>query len=159
MNEPVVILGGGGHARVVLDVLHCLGRVVAGVIVPDREPGTDWHGVPVLGDDRWLTSTAAAGCAYAIGIGAVPGRMAPRHAMYVRLTQLGLTVPALVHPAAVVSQAVALAPGVQVMAGAIVQPGVRLGANALLNTGARVDHDSVIGEGAHVAPGAILCGD
>jgi len=159
MNEPVVILGSGGHARVVLDVLQCMGRTVAGVLTPEQPVGAEWDGVLVLGDDAWLASAQAAGYAYAVGIGAVPGRMGLRQAMCARLRQLGLPVPALVHPSAVVSRGAAVADGVQVMAGAIVQPGVSLGMHALINTGARIDHDTVIGEGAHVAPSAVLCGD
>ncbi|TSE37304.1 putative acetyltransferase EpsM [Tepidimonas fonticaldi] len=159
MSDPFVILGGGGHARVVLDVLRSLGRPVLGVLMPGRPAGADWHGLPVLGDDAWLEQPQARACLFAIGVGLVPGRRSRRQAVFERLRGLGLRMPALVHPAAVVSQAAEVAGAVQVMAGAIVQPGVRLGAGVLLNTGARVDHDCAIGEGAHVAPGAILCGD
>ena len=158
MSDSIVIVGGGGHARVVRDVLRCLNWRVAGVLVPDREPGSDWDGVEVLGDDGWLESSAAAEFGYAVGIGAVPGGMTLRQTIFGRLLRLGLVVPALVHPAAVVSQAVELAQGVQIMAGVVVQPGVVVGANALLNTGARVDHDCAIGDGTHIAPGAVLCG-
>lgn len=159
MSDPFVILGGGGHARVVLDVLRSLGRPVLGVLMPDRPAGADWHGLPVLGDDAWLEQPQARACQFASGVGMVPGRRSRRQAIFERLRALGLRMPALVHPAAVVSQAAEMAGAVQVMAGAVVQPGVRLGAAVLLNTGARVDHDCAIGEGAHVAPGAILCGD
>lgn len=157
MNEPVVILGGGGHARVVLDTLRCLGWPVLGVLVPDLAPGSDWHGVKVLGDDDWLASPVEAACA--IGIGAVPGRMALRQTLFARAIQLGRSVPSLIHPAAFVSRAAQLQAGVQIMAGAVIQPGVCLAANALVNTGARIDHDCTVGTGAHLAPGAILCGN
>jgi len=159
MNEPIVIVGAGGHARVVLDVLRCLGWRVAGVLAPDHDPGSDWNGLEVLGDDGWLDSTEVAEFGYALGIGAVPGRMALRQRMFALLRQRGLRLPALVHPGAIVSSAAQLAAATQIMAGAVVQPGVRLGANVLVNTGARVDHDCFVDTGAHVAPGAILCGD
>lgn len=159
MSEPFVILGGGGHARVVLDTLRSLGQPVHGVLLPERPAATDWHGVTVLGDDAWLDQPQTRGYRFAIGVGMVPGRRSRRQAVFERLRALGLRMPALVHPAAVVSAAAELTAAVQIMAGAIVQPGVRLGAGVLLNTGARVDHDCTIGEGAHVAPGAILCGD
>ena len=159
MSDPFVILGAGGHARVVLDVLHRLGRPVLGVLVPDQPVGTDWHGVPVLGADAWLEQPQAQACQFAVGVGMVPGRRSRRQALIERLKALQLRTPALVHPAAVVSAAAEVAAAVQVMAGAVVQPGVRLGVGALLNTGARVDHDCVVGEGAHLAPGAVLCGD
>lgn len=159
MSEPFVILGGGGHARVVLDVLRCLKHAVAGVVVPDAVPGTMWHGVPVLGADPWLETPPARAHRFAVGIGHVPGRSTLRQAVYARLVALGLRVPPLVHPAAVVAASATLGAGGQIMAGAVVQPGADIGENALINTGARVDHDCRVGRGAHVAPGAILCGD
>ncbi|MDM7456732.1 MAG: NeuD/PglB/VioB family sugar acetyltransferase [Tepidimonas sp.] len=159
MSEPFVILGGGGHARVVLDTLRSLGQPVHGVLLPERNTGADWHGVPVLGDDTWLEHPRARAHRFAIGVGMVPGRRMRRRAIFERLRAVGLQMPALVHPSAIVSAAAEMAAALQVMAGVIVQPGACLGAGALLNTGARVDHDCAVGEGAHIAPGAILCGD
>lgn len=158
MSERIVIVGAGGHARVVLDVLRLLGWDVAGVLTPDPPTGCVWEGVSVLGDDAWLGEPGATGYAYAIGIGAVPGKMMARRAMHMRLTQLGVCMPALMHPAAVVARTAAVASAAQIMAGAVVQPGVRIGVNALVNTGARIDHDCTIGAHAHVATAAVLCG-
>lgn len=159
MNKPVVILGHGGHARVVLDVLHCMGREVAGILTPDLPPGSDWQGVPVLGDDDWLHGPQAADHVYAVGIGMLPHRPDLRARLYSRLCALGLAVPALVHPSAILARDVQVGEGAQIMAGVIIQPGTLLGEDVLLNTGARIDHHCRLGNHTHVAPGAVLCGE
>jgi len=158
MNKAFIILGQGGHARVLLDVLYCLGHRVAGLLTPDQPAGAAWEGVPVLGDDRWLDSAEAGKYVYAVGVGLMPNRQALRAGLYHKLRARGLDVPSLVHPSAVLAQDVRLGSGAQVMAGVIIQPGTVIAENALLNTGAQVDHHCRIGRHAHVAPGAVLCG-
>lgn len=143
----------------VLNVLQLMGRDVAGILTPDLAPGTDWHGVPVLGDDTWLHGPQAAGYAYAIGIGLLPHRPSLRIRIYECLRDLGLDVPPLIHPSAILARNVQFGEGAQIMAGVIVQPGVAIGENVLLNTRACVDHDCQLGKHCHIAPGAVLCGD
>lgn len=159
MNKPFILLGHGGHARVVLDVLQCLGCEIAGVLTPDLAPGGHWHGLPVLGDDAWLEGRQAKDYAYAIGIGMVPHRPDLRARLYARLRALELDVPPLIHPSAILARNVQVGEGAQIMAGVIVQPGAILGENVLLNTGARIDHDCRLDGHCHIAPGALLCGE
>ncbi|MGB9669911.1 MAG: acetyltransferase [Halothiobacillaceae bacterium] len=158
MSKSVVILGHGGHARVVLDVLRCLAWPTAGILAPDRAPGEDWQGLPVLGDDTWLEGEEARKHAYALGMGMLPHRTGVRSALYRRLRGLGFDIPTLIHPSAIVARDVHLGGGVQVMAGAVIQPGATIGEDVLLNTAVRVDHDCQIGAHTHLAPGVILCG-
>ncbi|HQT42459.1 MAG TPA: acetyltransferase [Halothiobacillus sp.] len=159
MAKPVVILGHGGHARVVLDVLRLLGREIAGVLTPDLPPGARWFEIPVLGDDSWLGCAEADGYAYVLGIGALPHRPGVRTRLFCQLHARGFDLPALVHPSAVVAADVPMGQGVQIMAGAVVQPGCEIGDDALLNTRVSVDHHCRIGAHAHLAPGALLCGE
>lgn len=158
MNKPVVFLGHGGHARVLLETLRCLHWPVAGILTPELACGELWQGLPVLGDDRWLERREAHGYAFALGMGLVPQRPFLRMDLYRRLRQSGLDVPALIHPSAILAQDVRIGSGAQIMAGVVVQPGSVIGENALLNTGVRIDHDCQIAAHAHLAPGAILCG-
>ncbi|MEO1750161.1 acetyltransferase [Thiofaba sp. EF100] len=158
MNKPIVILGHGGHARVVLDVLRCLGWPVAGFLTPDLAAGTDVQGLPVLGDDGWLEGERAGDYTYVLGLGLLPHRPTLRADLYRRVRHLGLDTPTLIHPSAIVARDVLIERGAQVMAGAVIQPGCLIGEDALLNTGCRVDHDCQIGAHAHLAPGGVLCG-
>lgn len=158
MPADVILIGGGGHARVVIDALRKCGANLLGVCDPALAPGTGLLGAPGLGDDAALERYDQSKVLLVNGIGSV-GDPTLRIAVYRRLITAGWRFFTLVHPAAVVGAECILAPGVQVMAGAILQPGTRVGENAIVNTAASVDHDCRIGAHAHIAPGAVLCGD
>ena len=153
-----VLIGGGGHARVVAALLRRLGsHELVGYTALAEGPAT--LGLPYLGDDGALPGLVAAGRvdAAALGIGIVrtgEGRGALRR----RLAACGLALPALVSPHAVVDDDVTLLPGAVIMDGAIVHPGTRVGEGAIVNTHATVEHDCTVGDDCHVAPGAVLCG-
>jgi UDP-perosamine 4-acetyltransferase len=155
---PAILLGAGGHARVVRALAEALGIRILGVCDPVLPRGSDWAGLPVLGDDDALAGQDPAGVVLLNGIGKLPGRTL-RHRLQHSLAARGFGFPTLVHPAAWVAPDAQLGQGVQVMAGAVVQPGGILGAGSIVNTRAGVDHDARIGPDVHIAPGATLCGD
>ncbi len=158
MTAPeVLLLGAGGHGVVVLALARALGWQVAGVCDPALSPGTTWEGLPVLDEDTALSARDPGATQLLNGLGKMPGSAA-RAALQARWTARGFAFPALVHPAAWVAPGTDLAPGAQVMAGAVVQPRCRIGAGAIVNTGARLDHDGTLGDDVHLAPGATLCG-
>ncbi|MEW6764746.1 MAG: acetyltransferase [Pseudomonadota bacterium] len=159
MTKPVVILGHGGHAEVLLDVLRLTGCEVAGILTPDLPAGSLWQGLEVLGGDDWLDCTEAGDHAFALGLGMLPHREKRRRGLFSMLLARGLELPAVIHPSAILARDVLVGRGVQIMAGVVVQPGVRIGDDALLNTRSSVDHHCHLGAHAHVAPGAVLCGD
>lgn len=159
MNRPVVILGYGGHARVVLDTLRAAGAAVAGILAPDLPVGDRWEGIPVLGDDDWTLRPEAAQYVYSLGVGMLPQRPHLRQRLFALLRDRQLRMPPLVHPSAIVAPDVVLGEGTQLMAGVIVQPGSIIGENVLLNTRVAVDHHCRIDAHAHVGPGAVLCGE
>ena len=159
MSKPIVIVGNGGHALVVLDVLKIMARDVKGILTPGLTPGSVWHGLEVLGDDNWLVRDQAREYAYAIGVGLVPQRTGLRRKLFNIVAASGLEMPAVIHPGAIVAADVRIGAGVQVMAGAILQPGVEIGDDALINTRASIDHHCHIGAHSHIAPGATVCGD
>lgn len=159
MSEPVIVIGSGGHAKVVIDALQCAGRRVIGRT--DSDPargGIDIGGIPFLGDDSALTARDPATVELANGIGST-GDATRRIAVFDRFRARGFRFARVIHPSAIVASDAEIGEGAQIMAGAIVQPGCRIGANVIVNTGARVDHDCAIGEHVHVAPGAVLCGE
>ena len=159
MSIPVIVIGSGGHARVVIDTLLCAGRRVIGRT--DRDPargGIDIQGIPFLGDDAALATHDPATVELANGIGST-GDPSRRIAVFETFRARGFRFARVIHPSTVIAADADIGEGAQIMAGAIVQPGCRIGANAIVNTGARVDHDCTIAEHVHVAPGAVLCGD
>lgn len=159
-DRPLVLLGAGGHGRVVAELAMACGGKLLGVCDPAlaRQGVTVWHGIPVLGGDEYLDAVNPEDVWLLNGLGMVPGD-GVRRSVCQRQRKSGFRFPALVHPAAWVASSAALESGAQVMAGAIVQAGVTIGCGSVVNTCSSVDHDSVIGQHCHIAPGVTICGD
>lgn len=155
----VVMLGAGGHAKVLLSLLQAIGANVRGICDPGlaAQSVTMWRGIAVLGGDEALEHLDPASVGLVNGMGQLVGA-SRRQGLFETLCARGFGFPALVHPAAWVDSTVMLQAGVQVMAGVVIQPDSIIGTNSIVNTGARIDHDCIIGEHVHVAPGAVLCG-
>lgn len=150
----ILILGAGGHGKVVADILCARGAPVWGFLDDDPTTwGTLRLGLPVLG--AVATHAARAPEGVILGIGDIAARRA-------LVALLGPSVTprwcVAIHPRATVARSVAVGCGVAVMAGAVVNPDATLGNHSIINTGATVDHDCVIGPHAHIAPGVHLAG-
>lgn len=155
---PVIGLGAGGHARVVIETLQAMGGYEwIGLLDPQPELwGSNVLGVPVLADDRLLPTLRRQGIRHAcIGVGSV-GSTAARQRLYQTLQTYEFEPLQLLHPRAVVSPSAMLGAGVQILPAAVVHTAVTLGCNVLVNTGALVEHDCVIGDHVHIATGARL---
>lgn len=158
MSEPVIILGAGGHARVLVDALRLSGA--RELLLADRDltlRGDNRWGVPVVGDDEAVLSRGPDGVRVTVGLGGV-GETGPRQAIFERFRQAGFRFVQVIHPRACVAADCLLGEGVQILAGAVVNPGAEIADNAIVNTGAIVEHDCRVGHSAHVAPGAVMCG-
>ncbi len=153
---PILLIGCGGHGRVVLDTALMAGLSVSGILDVNLAVGEKIFGVPVLGGDEVLKSPEMAGASLLIGIGANPD-MTRRRTTYESLSRR-FEMLSLQHPSTVASRRVEIGKGVQIMAGAVVQNGTSIGDNSVVNTGARVDHDCKIDKHCFLAPGATLCG-
>lgn len=157
MERAIIVLGAGGHARVVIDTLQQASRKILGLVDPNSPPGGEVYGLPVLGGDDVVTQFAPdqVELVNALGATRLPLR---RRQLFDQFVALGYTFANVIHPSAIVASDVVLGSGVQVMAGAVIQSGAVLCDNVLINTKASVDHDSRIGAHTHVAPGATICG-
>lgn len=153
--EPVILLGAGGHSKVVLASLEAAGRRVAAIL--DDDPSTAGRrvlGIEVTGPVERLDSLGAVEAVIAIGDNRMRRQLVPRAEGICP----SLSWATAVHPAAVVHPSARLGPGTVVFAGAVIQPDAVVGAHAIVNTGASVDHDCQLGDFVHVAPGARLGG-
>lgn len=156
-NLPVIVIGGGGHAKVLVSTLLLQGRRVLGFV--DLKPFLPpLLGIAQLGDDSAVLLHAPDHVRLVNGVGSI-GSTALRRAVYENFRERQYIFEAVLHPSAIIASEVHIEEGVQVMAGAVVQPGSRLGANVIINTGACVDHDCSIDAHAHIAPGVTLSGD
>lgn len=163
LDRPYIIIGAGGHGRVLAGLLRALGAEIDGFV--DSNPGktgTEMMGLKVLGTDDEIFGGALndrlSDSIFVVnGVGST-GDPAVRQRIYKVMAARGFVMPPLAHPAAWVSPDAVLGPATVVMAGAIIQPCCRLGANVIVNTRASIDHDCVIGDHVHIAPGVTLSG-
>lgn len=156
MTKPWIVLGGGGHAGVVIDALLSLGQAVLGYTDPAREPRRILE-IECLGGDDVIAAYGREEIQLANGLGSTASTER-RAALYQHFASLGYAFPPIVHPSAVVARSVQVGSGAQVMAGVVLQPNCRVGENVLVNTRASVDHDCVIESDVHVAPGVTVSG-
>jgi sugar O-acyltransferase (sialic acid O-acetyltransferase NeuD family) len=157
-SRPVIVLGAGGHAKVVINALQMAGAEILGAVDPDPAiHATSILGVSVLGSDDVVLGHTPDAVALINGVGST-APSSRRKDLFRRFFDAGYAFAPVIHPSAVIGGDVEMADAVQIMAGVVVQPGCRIGANAIINTRASVDHDCVIGDHVHIAPGAVLGG-
>jgi len=153
------VLGNGGHAKVLIDIL--LVNHISNIGMTDSQPektGSKILGIPVIGSDDILAQYPPETIELANGIGTA-GNPEKRIRIFQHLKEKGYRFPTVIHPSAIIAMDVVIGEGTQIMAGAIVQPGCRVGVNAIINTGAMIDHDCHIGDHVHLAPGVVLSGE
>lgn len=154
-DQPtVVILGSGGHARVVAEAVELTGRTVVGHVAPN--PRVDGFLGDYLGDDNSIASLIADGHQLAVGLGFVDRIGAYRRAEI--LNHVENSAMLVVHPSSIISPTANICEGAFIAAGAVVGPSTSVGAFSIINTGAVVDHDGLIGRNVHIGPGACLSG-
>lgn len=159
MNKPIIVLGAGGHASVLVDMLRRQGVVPLALVAPAAgTPRAVLANIPLWHHEEKILAHHPDEVVLVNGIGSLPGNPL-RAALFARYRALGYRFASVVSAQAMVSDYAVLEEGCQVMAGAIIQAGTRIGANSIINSGAIVDHDCHIGSDNHVAPGAVLSGD
>lgn len=158
--SKLVIFGAGGHGVVVADAARCAGRWSEVYFYDDRWPGLNVaDGLPVIGDAVALRQQVARGWPAQQQLVVAIGDNALRLALSQEFLQCGVALATVVHPTAVVSQSVRLAPGSVVFARAVINPRSTVGMACIINTGAIVEHDAQIARGSHLCPGAALAGN
>ncbi len=156
--KRVLIIGAGGHAQVVADILlrmHETGADMIPIGFLDDNPdllGEERLGLPVLGPLAAID--AFEHDAVIIGI----GDNRTRRMIYERLVMCGKSFVVARHPSAIVAPDAMIGAGTVIAARAIVNAGAQIGVNVILNSGCIVEHHNYIGAHAHIAPGATLGG-
>ena len=153
----IVVLGGGGHAKVLISLLKKSGWQILGYT--DGQDRGPLLGVPYLGDDRVLPGVIATypSCSAMIGLGKIDASPA-RVGLQREIRALGFDAPVIVSPRAVLNEEVELGAGTAVFDGAVVNSGTVAGEHCILNTNSTVEHDCRLGDNVHIAPGATVCG-
>jgi acetyltransferase EpsM len=158
--QAIVVYGGGGHGKTLIDLLRRLKTYqITGVIDDGLAPGTQVMGLPVLGGAEVLPELYGRSVRLAVNAVGGIGNLAIRVQVFRRLAEAGFACPAVVHPSAVVEASAALSPGVQVFALAYVGSEAKVGFGGIINTAAILSHDCTLGDYVNISPGAILAGE
>jgi UDP-N-acetylbacillosamine N-acetyltransferase len=156
-SQRVFVYGGGGHGKVVADILLFREDLQFAGFVDDKRElrGQSILGLPVLGDGDWLEQECRreqVGVVLGVADNFIRQKIADK------CVRWGAKLVTLVHPGASVSKSARLEVGTVVMTQAAINPCARVGSGAIVNTGAVVEHDVEVGDFAHVAPNAVLSG-
>jgi UDP-perosamine 4-acetyltransferase len=157
LRVPLIVIGGGGHAKVLVSTLLLCNRRILGYADPNPT-AAGLLGIECIGDDDVVMTHVPSQVRLVNGVGST-GSVTRRKGIYERFSLARFDFARVIHPSASVAAEVEIEEGVQIMAGAVIQTGSTIGANAIVNSGAIVDHDCVVGVHAHVAPGAVLSGN
>lgn len=153
MARRLLILGAGGHGRAVADLAQACGFTVAGFTEPSG------HGRDVVGTDDDLAALASRLSLDGAVIGVGNTALVRRTELFTRVRQLGLALPVLQHPSAVVSASAQIGDGSVVFPHAVIGAECVLGMNVVVYSGCVIEHDCRIDDHAYLSPGAILCGE
>jgi len=158
-SAEIVIYGGGGHAKTVMEMVQAIGAFrIAGIIDDGIAAGTEVLGYRVLGGRETLPDLVEKGIRLAAnGVGGIID-INVRVRLFELLGAHGFAFPILAHPRATVERSAWLGDGVQVFANAYVGSSAVVHPRSMINTNAVVSHDCEIGSYTHIAPGALLAG-
>jgi len=160
----LIVLGAGGHAKVLIDALLHMKRDVSGLSIPALCKGDPQIlGLKIIGDDAELKKLGPSRIELVNGVGAKARRGDPgtllRRRVFEGFRADGFSFCSVLGRGVTLASDFAMGEGSQVLSGAVIQPGVFLGDNIVINTAASIDHDCRIEAHAVISPGAVLCGN
>ncbi len=155
----LIIYGGGGHAKSLIDLIRAEGKFrVAGIVDDGLPTGSLVLDVPVLGGGQSLSEIRRRGVGLAVNAVGGIGNIAPRLQVYEKLKLAGFRCPIVVHPRGLIEPTAWLGEGCQVFFNAYVGSDAKVGFGCIINTGSILSHDCTLGDFVNISPGAILAG-
>jgi len=158
LTKSLLVLGSGGHASVLVDILLFQGREILAVFSPVTPRSAVFNGIQHYVSDDDILKFDKDQVLLVNGIGSLPKDSNLRKTVYEKFTSLGYSFASVVADSAVVSKFATLQSGSQVLHTAVVQADSTIAQNTIVNTGATIDHGCVVGSHCHIAPGATLSG-
>ncbi len=152
-----IIIGAGGHARVIFEILSYDWNIDVVAFVDNVIPTSDEKiiGIPVYGDHSVIPEMVKNGVKAAI-IGV--GKNSIRKAYFEQIKNLGVEMVTAIHPDANIAHNVKIGKGVVIAASARISAGVEIGDNVIVNTGAIIEHEDVLEDHVHIASGTVIAG-
>ncbi len=152
------MIGAGGHASVLTDILLSQGHVIQAIISPDNiDQRSIFKGIQHLSRDCDIVQFHPSDVLLVNGLGILPGSN-HRQKIQSYFVDMGYEFTNVISSQAVVSKFSDIGKGCQILPGAIIQTGASIGADSIINSSAVVEHDCQLGNFNHIAPKAVLCG-
>lgn len=157
-NKPLLIIGGGGHAAALAEILIKQEKRIIGVVSPELTAGNIlFENIELFLNDDDILKFRPEDILLVNGIGSMPYKSL-REDVYNRFKKQGYEFATVIADSALVSDYSTLKCGVQVMNNCVVNIGSKVGENTIINTSTSIDHDCIIGAHCHLAPGTTLSG-
>ena len=157
-NPKILLVGGGGHCRSVIDVIEKEKKFdIYGIIDVKEKVGKEVLGYKIIGKDEDLPFLKKE-CQYALVTVGQIRDFRLRESLFYFLKKIGFKLPSIISPLAYVSSHAKIGEGTVVMHYAIVNAGANIGKNCIINTRALIEHDCIVENHCHISTGAILNG-
>lgn len=155
--KPLILIGGGGHCKSVIEAAESSGRTIVGVLDMTENVGHEILGYAIIGTDDELEIYAADN-EFVITVGHIKSSDIRRNIAR-KVTQHKGVFGTIIASTAHVSRHATIGSGTVVMHGAMINAGAVVGENCIINTLANVEHDAVVGDFCHISTGVMLNGD
>lgn len=155
--KPLVLLGGGGHCKSVIEVAESAGYQILGVLDMPEDVGKEILSTRVIGTDDDIPQYVDK-AEFVITVGFIKSP-ATRIKLYNRIKEVSGKLATIIAPTAYVSKYATIGEGTVVMHHAFVNAGAKVGNNVILNTFTNIEHDAVIGDQCHISTGTMVNGD
>lgn len=150
----LIIFGGGGHAKVVLDCIS-IDRSRIRILTAEDESFIK-DGIRYEPEDRMQLTEWKKLCPHAF---VAIGDNAKREQVTEKICIAGFTPVTLIHPSAVISKSAVIGKGTLIAPGAVINADAVVGEGCIINSGAIIEHETRIGDFTHISPGAVICGN
>lgn len=158
MNQKnIILIGGGGHCKSVIDVAESAGYNILGILDMPEDVGKSVLNYKVIGTDEEIPQYADK-AEFIITVGFIKNPTA-RVRIYNKLKECGGKLATIVASTANVSRYATIGEGTVVMHQSVVNAGAMIGSNCIINTLCNIEHDAVIGDQCHISTGAMINGD
>jgi len=157
-KKKIVLIGGGGHCKVVISILKKLDNFEIAGIVDNYKAKVLISGIKIIGTDDDLKDIYKSGIHNAlITVGSTEDNT-KRYRLFNMVREIGYKFPVIISPEAIVDESVKIDEGTVIMPGCIINIGSSIGKNCIINTSAIIEHDCKIGNHCHIAPGVHISG-
>ena len=156
--KEIILIGGGGHCKSVIDVIEQEGKFqIIGIVDKPELLGVKVLGYPVIGNDSDLADLSKKYRYALVTVGQIKSSSL-RVKLFKLAVKIGLTMPNVISPRAYVSKHAMIGQGTVIMHDALVNANAKIGENCIINSKALIEHDAIIEDFCHIATNAVING-